>query len=809
MSPGKYICIHGHFYQPPRENPWLEGIELQDSAYPYHDWNERIDAECYAPNGTSRILNDQKKIVEIANNYSSISFNFGPTLLSWLEIYSPSTYQSILEADRLSQEKFSGHGSAMAQVYNHVIMPLANRADKETQIIWGIKDFEHRFGRKPEGMWLAETAVDLESLDLMANNGIRFTILAPHQARRLRPFNSGAWEEINGGGIDPTTGYEIALPSGRRMNLFFYDGPVSRAIAFERLLDKGDFLVDRLKGAFSDKRPWDQLVHIATDGETYGHHHRYGDMALAYAIKEIENKSEIHLTNYGEFLSLFPATHEVEIFERSSWSCLHGVERWKSNCGCNGGKPGWNQEWRGPLRNAFDWLRDSVSVLFENEGRQLLKDPWKARLDFIEVILDRSPERILGFMAKHEVRALSREETIKALKILEIQRQLLLMYTSCGWFFDDLSGIETVQVIQYAARALALLKEALHVDLEEEFLNQLALAKSNVPDFGDGKAVYEKLVKPSAVNLPAISAHYAISSLFDGGSEITANYCYDVSYEEYKNFISGKARLVAGIISLTSEMTLENLKSSFMVLHLGDHNLIAGVREFKSLEDHNNLIDEISGSFKKGDFPDTLRVMDRVFGNSIYSLKTLFRDDQRRILSFILEDAVIEAEGSLEHVYEDNGPLMRFLASLRVPAPKPLQAAAELSVNAQLRRQFETGDIDFERVAGLLSEAKDARLILDIPGLSYVLEKNISQSLEQLWTDPEDIELLISLDRTVQLALTPPFEVKLWKMQNSFYELRRNIYPQILERSKDGGENSSHQWLKLFNSISERLSLNI
>jgi Alpha-amylase/alpha-mannosidase len=467
----RYICIHGHFYQPPRENPWLEEIEVQDSAYPFHDWNERITAECYATNGVSRILDGQNRIIQIVNNYARISFNFGPTLLSWMEQKAPSAYRAILAADRESQKYFSGHGSALAQVYNHIIMPLANRHDKYTQIFWGIRDFEKRFGRKPEGMWLAETAVDLETLDIMAELGIQFTILSPYQARRVRTQGSKQWQDVVGGHIDPTMAYLQHLPSGRTITLFFYDGPISQGVAFERLLSSGERFAHRLIGAFSDDRHWPQLVHIATDGETYGHHHRFGEMALAYALHYIESNNLARITIYGEYLERHPPTYEVEILENTSWSCFHGIERWRSNCGCNSGNnPGWNQEWRAPLRNALDWLRDAITPAYDEIGRQLLRDPWAARNDYIAVILDRSSENIARFLEHHAIRKLHDAEKVTVLKLMELQRHAMLMYTSCGWFFDELSGIETVQIIQYAGRVIQLAEELFEQAIEAPFL---------------------------------------------------------------------------------------------------------------------------------------------------------------------------------------------------------------------------------------------------------------------------------------------------------------------------------------------------
>src|SRR5947208_6775025 len=406
---------------------------------------------------------------------------FGPTLLSWMEHNEPETYQCILDSDNQSQKRFSGHGSAIAQAYNHMILPLANSRDKYTQLLWGIRDFERRFGRYPEGVWLPETAVDLETLDMLAELRIKFTVLAPRQAGRTRKLGGRAWKDVSGGRIDPTRAYLQKLPSGRKINLFFYDGPISQAVAFEKLLNSGEQFATRLQSGFSDARQWPQLMHIATDGETYGHHHRYGDMALAYALHSIQSQAHVRLTNYGEFLEKFPPTHEVQIIENTAWSCSHGIERWRSDCGCNSGRAGWDQKWSGPLSTALDYLRDWADDLFERYGSELLNEPWSARNDYIDVILDRSPESLWIFFEKYSKLQLKTDETVTALKLLELQRHAMLMYTSCGWFFDELSGIESMQVIQYAGRVIQLVQEVTGEDLEPEFLKLMAEAKSNIP----------------------------------------------------------------------------------------------------------------------------------------------------------------------------------------------------------------------------------------------------------------------------------------------------------------------------------------
>src|SRR5437016_3652062 len=630
----RYICIHGHFYQPPRENAWLEFVELQDSAYPFHDWNERITAECYAPNGMSRILDGFQHIEKITNNYARISFNFGPTLLAWMADHEPESYQAVLDADKESQQRFSGHGSAIAQAYNHTILPLSNSRDKYTQILWGIRDFESRFGRKPEGMWLPETAVDMEVLDILAGFDIRLTILSPYQAKRTRKLRGRAWRDASGGRMDPSMPYEMRLPSGKRIAVFFYDGPISQAIAFEHLLDKGENLSGRLVSAFSDARPWPQIVHIATDGETYGHHHKKGEMALAYALHHIESNDLAKLTNYGEYLERHPPIQEAEIWERTAWSCAHGVERWNSNCGCNsGGYPNWNQEWRTPLRQALDWLRDTAAARFEVKGRELFKDPWQARNQYISVILNRMPDNVEKFFNEQATRQLNPEERIIALKIMEMQRHAMLMYTSCGWFFDELSGLETTQVIQYAARTIQLYHEIFGETIEPVFLERLELAKSNIPEYQNGRVIYEKFVRPAMVDRRKVAAHYALISLFENHPDETKVYCYRVKTEDMSSIESGRSKLVVGRAHITSEITEESDDFTFGALYMGNHSMNAGVRPYHGEEDYNALKQELSDPFNRADLPEFIRLLDKNFGESTYSLRSIFHDDQRQILN--------------------------------------------------------------------------------------------------------------------------------------------------------------------------------
>jgi alpha-amylase/alpha-mannosidase (GH57 family) len=805
----RYICVHGHFYQPPRENAWLEYVEMQDSAYPYHDWNERVTAECYAPNAASRILDGEGYITEIVNNYDKMSFNFGPTLLSWMEVNSPETYQGIIEADRESQQKYSGHGSALAQAYNHLILPLANRRDKYTQVLWGIRDFEHRFYRHPEGMWLPETAVDLETLDILAELGLRFTILAPHQARRVRSIGSDNWTEVANSSIDPTMAYEVGLPSGRKLAVFFYQGPISRSVAFEDLLTNGDSFASRLVGAFSEERTWPQLVHIATDGETYGHHHRFGDMALAYALHHIEVNGLARITNYGEYLEKHPPTHEVEINESTSWSCPHGVERWRSDCGCNAGRnPKWHQAWRKPLREALDWLRDILIPKYEERGRELLKDPWDARDNYIQVVLDRSSENVHRFLEQCRTRELTEEENVTALKLLELERHAMLMYTSCGWFFDELSGIETVQVIQYAGRAVQLAQELFGDDIEAHFLERLELAKGNIPEYGDGRRIYDKVVKPAMIDLTKVTAHFAISSLFEEYGEQADVYSYHIDVKDYHTSECGRARLAAGQAQITSAVTLESADLGFGVVRFSEHNINAGVREYQGEEANQAMLQELTQPFCAADFAEAVRLLDKHFGTSTYSLKSLFRDEQHKVLDSILESALSEIEAVYQQVYEHHYPPMRFLAELGYPIPKGYQSAAEFILNSGLRRALSSDPLEQEQIRSLLDEVQTWQVELDGEELSYLLQQSLEKMMVRLVATADDLDLLKEVLTAIQVAHSAPFPVDLWRVQNLYHQLLESTYPKLKSKAQEGDEKARN-WSDLFVSLGQQLAMRV
>ncbi|MBI4309713.1 MAG: DUF3536 domain-containing protein, partial [Candidatus Omnitrophica bacterium] len=800
--------IHGHFYQPPRENPWLEEVELQDSAYPYHDWNERITTECYARNADARILDGSRRIVDIVNNYSRISFNFGPTLLSWMEKKSPEVYAAILEADRLSQKNFSGHGGAMAQVYNHMIMPLANTRDKRTQVLWGIKDFECRFKRKPEGMWLAETAVDLETLDIMAEQGIKFTVLAPHQARRVKDAGQDMlWRDVSTGKVDPRMAYRCYLPSGRTIHIFFYDGPIAQGVAFEGMLNNGEYFARRLVREFNPNDPQSQLVNIATDGETYGHHHKFGDMALAYCLRYMQTHQLAQLTVYGEFLEKFMVSHDVEINERSSWSCIHGVERWRSDCGCStGAGTGWHQQWRAPLREALDWLRDQMAPLYEQQMAAFTNDPWGMRDGYIDVILDRAPEHMERFLKTRTGRSLEDQEKIKVLKLLEMQFNALLMYTSCGWFFNDISGLETVQILQYAARAIQLAKEVSGKDLEQGFLAILEKAPSNVAEFKNGAQIYRHLVRPSVVDLLRVGAHYAVTSLFEDYPAKARMYSYTVQRKEYVLKEAGRLKLAVGNAQVWSNVTLEQADIQFAVLHLGDHNFIGGVDYLKP-ENFAPMQARILASFSQSNIPEIITHINGYFGPHNYSLWHLFKQEQQTILNQVLHSTMEDIESSFRQIYEHHYPLMQIKNEIRLPLPRMLVTIVEFILNRDLSALLESDDLDTERLEVLVEEVKRWSFKRDQTNFSFLASACICRLMSRLREHPEDVVLMEKITTSLGLLEQLQLDLDLWKTQNIYFTMARAIYPAIVAQAP--ADALSRRWAALFERLGDILQVKI
>lgn len=796
-TPPRFLCIHGHFYQPPRENPWLEAVEVQDSAAPDHDWNARVTRECYGPNSRARLVDGQGRIVNLLNNYAWMSFNFGPTLLAWLAEARPNVLRGIVEGDRLSRERRGGHGNALAQGYNHIIMPLATPTDKRTQAAWGIADFRRRFGHDPEGMWLAETAADTATLEALADADIRFTILAPHQARRWRRIGDADWSE-NHDGIDPSRSYLCRLPSGKSIALFFYDGAISRAVAFEKLLDSGEKFHDRLLQGFDDRRQHPQLVHIATDGESYGHHHAYGDMALAYALDRFSREAGVQLTNYGEFLALHPPEWEVEIHDNSSWSCSHGVERWRSHCGCNMGR-GWHQEWRGPLRQAFDWLKSQLDQTFTTQCKDLFAEPWRARDAYIDVILERSPESVNRFLEKHARPELDSAQIRKALWLLEMQRHAMLMYTSCAWFFDEISGLETTQCLRYAARAIQLARHFQH-DFEDEFVEMLEKAPSNLAEYQHGRGVWDQLIRPDRIDLDRVLAHHAIRLIYTELPELTRVYCYDLQTLDQAVAGHGSTHVAIGRLKVRSRLTWNEADTCFLVVHFGGLDFHAALRKGLTSEEYDDFKKRLLELYERHSLADVATFAVQEFQGEIHRLGDLFIEEQRRIVGIVLKDRFADYQQSFDRLAEPDEDLVFQLGRLRYPIPKAIRAAATVRCDHLIAEAI--GRLDSEealkQITDLLQRGKVWHYQPDRDMLGQTLTRELQSALAAIRPGADLPVLGSRTSNILDVAAMLGCDINLWQAQN-----------QLLDAYAALAATDDHDIRAAFAPLAERLKVSV
>jgi alpha-amylase/alpha-mannosidase (GH57 family) len=772
LSTNRYICIHGHFYQPPRVNPWLEVVEVQDSAAPFHDWNARVTAECYAPNAEARILCAEGTITQIANNYRYISFNFGPTLLSWLEEQAPEVHQALLDADAYSRERL-GHGNALAQVYNHMIMPLANERDKLTQVRWGLADFERRFGREPEGMWLAETAADVATLECLAAEGIKFTILAPSQAARAKP-PGGNWQDVTGGRIDPRRAYQAVLPSGREIALFFYDGPASRSIAFEKTLDDGNRLAQRLTSLFDDRSDEPQLAHVATDGESYGHHHRFGEMALAFALDVLQKDEALELTNYGAFLEMHQPTWQAEIVEPSAWSCPHGVDRWQADCGCavDPGR-GWNQKWRKPLREGLNQLNDRLIKLFETQGGELFKDPWEARNDYVEVLPPAPHEVWEEFLKQHQVRPLNDDEKVRAAKLLESQRWALYMFTSCAWFFDDIAGLEAIQNLRFAARALQLAEELDGGGWEDDLLKHLAQAESNKKSEGSGADVWRKHVATNRVGPRRVVAHAAIRGVMGDEPLPEQLYCYNLETLHLQHRHNLGMSLAWGEVKVAHQSLGEVKEVSFASLHSGGHDFLAFVSFSRGPSSIADLGPELERHLRLLEKSAIIGILEERIGGERYTLGDLFLEGRRSLAQAMLAATMERYRETARAMYDSNRDTMLFLRQISVPLPRVYTALAEAIITEDLITGLKAnGKKPLPPELGELAmQSRSMGLSLTLPSLRRALEEALAGDLQGLLHDPQDGTLVKHALQVLDLAAALEIDLDLWRAQNLLFQL--------------------------------------
>ncbi|MEN0003654.1 MAG: DUF3536 domain-containing protein [Bacteroidota bacterium] len=776
----KYVCIHGHFYQPPRENAWLEVVEMQDSAAPFHDWNERINFECYSPNHAARILDHAQQIIKIVNNYTKISFNFGPTLLSWMELADPRAYQAILDADKRSQELYNGHGCAIAQVHSHLILPLANQKDKETQVMWGIRDFEYRFKRKPEGIWLSETAVDTETLEVLAQYGIKYTILAPRQAKAVRRVGEKHWHQLPHDSVDSRRPYLVNLPSGRTISVFFYHGGIAQGVAFDGLLNNGKHFAQQFINAF-DNRSEPQLVHIATDGESYGHHHRRGEMALADCIQSLEDHPGITLTNYGDFLEQFPPTYEIQIHENSSWSCVHGVERWRSNCGCHtGGQPGWDQRWRKPLRDTLNWLRDELIPIYEKMAGKYIRDVWSARNDYINTLLNRTIASQDAFVERHAIRPLKEAEKTDLFRLMEMQRHAMLMFTSCGWFFNEISGIETDQILQYANRAIYYANQVSGLDFHPEFLERLKNTPSNIHK--DGSVSYLKNVTPARVDLVRVGMHYAASSLFEEYPEELEFFNYIAKSKQFHRYEAGNQMLAYGKTMIKSKITRSEKHFSFAVLYLGQQNIIGNISINMSEDQFEEMAEKLKLAFFSTNLGEVIGHMQSYFASEKYTIWHLFRDEKRKILKQITDKSLDQVEKAFREIYNDNYQLMTGIAQSDIPVPAAYSSAVEFIINNDLREYFNSGNLsntrEFKRLANELKKWKVK--LTDVQGFKLAVSERIFSELQVLKAQQIPQERLVQLVNILEILKELKVDLNFWKAQNLYYSMLQDIKKEVL-----------------------------
>jgi alpha-amylase/alpha-mannosidase (GH57 family) len=749
----------------------LEKIEIQPSAYPYHDWNERITRECYYPNAFSRVLNDEGKIIDIVNNYAKISFNMGATLLSWMEQHAPVTYAAILDSDKQSLENFDGHGSAVAQVYNHMIMPLANRRDKETQVIWGIEDFKKRFKRMPEGMWLGEAAVDTETLEIMADHGIRYTLLAPRQAKRFRKIGEEQWND----GVNSNLHYWYKLPSGKKIALFFYDGERSQNVAFKGLLENGKNFAHDLLETFQPGLE-NQLAHIATDGESYGHHHKNGDMALAYCLRYVEQQGSAKLTNYGQYLSLFEPQYEIEIHENSSWSCVHGVERWRSNCGCHtGGEGHWHQKWRAPLRDALDFIREKMITLYEEQMAAFTSDPWKLRDDYISVVLDRSKPNIRKFLNKHIERPLTDNAKTKVMRLLEMQRNAQLMYASCGWFFNDISGIETLQVLQYASRAMQLAESESKVKLEKDFLDILDKAESNKTSEGTGKDIYLREIKPFQLSLTQVGMHYAVASLFADNPQSLTILNYDCKSLWFERKSAGIQKLAFGTTEVNSKVTLSKKLFSFVVLYIGQHHIIGGTCNRLTTKHFSPIERALTEAFEQSNIAKVIDIIKENFQAHNFSFFGMFKDEQMKLVNQYLDQSMELAYDSYRKIYDRNYNVLNVMKGARLQIPDMLKQNIDVVVNIELNEVLFNGHFSLEKFEDLVEEVEKWDIRLNKEKLEAKLNKRLEQLFTDYLLDVSNTRLLQETLQSIQLAKRIKLSPNLVNLQNHVFNFSKDL----------------------------------
>ncbi|HWS86866.1 MAG TPA: DUF3536 domain-containing protein [Pyrinomonadaceae bacterium] len=787
------LVIHGHFYQPPRENPWTELVEREAGASPFHDWNERIHAECYRPNAFARISDTHGRVERVVNNYARLSFNFGPTLLNWVERHQPETYARVIEADRASALRHKGHGNAIAQGYNHSILPLCNERDRRTQIRWGLADFRRRFRREAESLWLPETACDDATLAALVEEGLRYVILSPHQAEAVRPSGSEAWLDVSDGRIDTTVPYKYLHPdgSGRSIAVFFYNGQIARGIAFEGLLASSHGLLAACSRA---ARGGAQIVSVATDGESYGHHFRFGDRCIAYALEVEAERFGLRVTNYGEFLDEHEPAHEVRVKpgpngEGTAWSCAHGLGRWTRDCGCNASAPGgWNQLWRTPLRAAFDLLRDDLAPKFEEAGGELLRDPWAARDEYVELLGPGGAARREEFLSRHARHSLSDDEKVRALTLLEAQRATLTMYTSCGWFFNDISGIETVQTLRYAGRVVETMEALGLAPPLEAFLEILSEAQSNLLERPTGADIYLRTVAQSRVTPQRVAAHVAICDLLE--PEAQEPECESAGYAyrrlDFRKQRHGRVTLETVRLALEEEATGRRHEFAVAAMHFGEIDYYCALRPFGSAREYGEAAERLWPHLRAASLPVLLRVAQSEFGPEEFGLEALLPQGQGHLSRIVFGNLVARFMEEYENLYERNRRVIERLQEIGFHPPRELRLAAELTVGLRLEREIRGqrhGAGDYRAAVEIARDAARHGYRIDRTSVTRVFEETVTEAARLVVARPE-AENTRSARALIELGRELGLEANLERGQEIIYEAARAGVP-LSEEARD------------------------
>lgn len=783
-----HVVLHGHFYQPPREDPWTHEIEKQPSANPFHDWNERINKECYAANAASRVLDASGRIEDIVNNYQYLSFNFGPTLINWLKKYDPKTFELIVQADKESVALNNGHGNAIAQVYNHIIMPLASDRDAITQIEWGIKSFQKDFGRDPEGIWLAETAINEHIAEFLVSYGIKFVILSPTQAKEVRPVNAGhdqSWKDVSNNTIDPSRPYRLQVSNGS-LGVFFYYGTIAAKMSFEHLLRNVDFIRGELLASNNqDKETY--LVHVATDGENYGHHEPFGDMCLARLFYENRTQKDFIFTNYGNYLEICPPQEFVRLKEGNdglgtAWSCAHGVDRWRRDCGdSTGGQAGWNQKWREGLRNAFDLLRDKLHASAEKElGKFCRENIWAARNDFVEVVVAGDGEErdnaLAAFYAKHFVESITDSDRVFILRIMEALHNALLMYTSCGWFFSEISGIETVQDMRYAARVFDLAGEILNPETKAKFLDILNDAKSNIAEFQHGRRVYEMFVEKRAFSVNHVINEYLLSAILTRESilfnQTDAVYFYRIRINNCQIFSKENWQIYKFRLNVKNTHLKED-DQYIVYIFRNDDNFKTFIK--KTLDD--TLTSYLDKLVEKDNPKLILKDFNEWF-NVNYSLYDLNYDTKEKLLSKLFEKSmqVLHRKISCDDMNVDRYlDIISLYEELGVAIPDhDMIAIKELLSNyiiCQLE-QFETIDLstyNFSKMIKIIQTAKKSHFNINYTEILPFLRNYVLKRMNHAILDFDTRELE-NLEKVIDFTNIAGIDFEKYEIQNLLFD---------------------------------------